>query len=114
MQLRYTDETLKEPVQQQLSVMTLNLSIGALPVNLITKCCTPAGHKIVKEVVTTEASKEATPALFEPRIVTAEDIGSSDYIILTGDVEPSYHIMPLMRFVVSSYCCCTQTVLTGQ
>lgn len=64
----------------RISIVALEPSVEAVPVNLAKKSCIPPQHEMAVEVVTTNAPKVITPALIEPHIITAHDFEASEDI----------------------------------
>ena len=69
-----------EDAAAQISVVTLDSSVGAVPVYLPTRCRIPPQSEMTAHVVTTHAPEATTPALVEPRIVTTHDLQTSDNV----------------------------------
>ena len=88
---RIRNSTHPTQVAQCSVVAVVDNNVESVPVYLTKKCCVPP-HEMVVHVETIHAPAETTATLIEFRIVTAEDVHSSD-------VPKSFHTLVLARTV---------------
>ena len=88
---RIRNSTHLAQVAQCSVVAVVDNNVESVPVYLTKKCCVPP-HEMVVHVETIHAPAETTATLIEFRIVTAEDVHSSD-------VPKSFHTLVLARTV---------------